>query len=108
MKSTDIARRDRELRREKKRNEVMARRAAKKARTVGDYINDLAALFFHDDVRIYNTVDNNDSIMELLETMKMELPEKQWDNVLRKAVKKTQITEREKAIKELREILEIV
>lgn len=106
MKSTEIARRDRELKREKKRQEVLGRRHGKKEITVGDYIESLSALFFHDGKKIFNITTNNDTVIDLLETMKLELPEKQWENVIRKAVKKTAVTERELAVKELKEILE--
>lgn len=106
MKSTEIARRDRELKREKKRQEVLDRRHGKKEITVGDYIDRLASLFYHDGKRIFNTTKNNDAVIDLIETMKLELPEKQWENVIRKAVKKTAVTERETAVKELTEILQ--
>ena len=110
MKSTDIARRDREHRRENKRREIMDRRASKKERTVGDYINDLHELFFHDAARIYNTRDNNDAIIDLLETMVMDLPEKQWENVLRKALRETKVPgpARERAYQELNQLLQDV
>jgi hypothetical protein len=108
MKSTEIARRDRELKREKKRQEVLGRRQGNKGITVGDYIDNLSALFYHDGKKIFNTTTNNDAVVDLIETMKIELPEKQWENVIRKAVKKTGVTERETAFKELKEILEVV
>jgi hypothetical protein len=106
MKSTEIARRDREFNREKKRKEVLDRRNGKKEITVGDYIEKLASLFFHDGKKIFNITSNNDAVIDLLETMKLELPEKQWENVIRKAVRKTAVTEREAAVKELKEIVE--
>ena len=106
MKSTDIARRDREHRREQKRQQIMERRADKKERTVGDYINELYGLFFHDDKKIYNLQDNNEGIVDLLEEMRMELPEKQWENVLRKALKKTLLKNREAPYTELKELLD--
>lgn len=108
MKSTEIARRDRELKREKKRQEVLGRRQGNKGITVGDYIDNLSALFYHDGKKIFNTTTNNDAVIDLIETMKLELPEKQWENVIRKAVKKTGVTERETAFKELKEILEVL
>ena len=108
MKSTEIARRDREFNREKKRKEVLDRRNGKKAITVGDYIEKLASLFYHDGKKIFNIASNNDTVIDLLETMKLELPEKQWENVLRKAIRKTGITEKESAFKELKEILDTV
>ena len=106
MKSTEIARRDREFNREKKRKEVLDRRNGKKEITVGDYIDKLASLFYHDGKKIFNIASNNDTVIDLLETMKLELPEKQWENVIRKAVKKTAIVERETAVKELKGIVE--
>jgi hypothetical protein len=106
MKSTEIARRDREFNREKKRKEVLDRRNGKKAITVGDYIEKLASLFYHDGKKIFNIASNNDTVLDLLETMKLELPEKQWDNVIRKAVRKTAIVERETAVNELKGIVE--
>jgi len=108
MKSTEIARRDRELRRERKHQEVLERQHGKKEISVGDYIDKLHALFFHDGKRIFNTRTSNDAVVDLLETMKLELPEKQWENVLRKAIRKTGITEKEVAFKELKEVLDAV
>ena len=108
MKSTDIARHDRELRREKKRKDIQERRDSKREITVGGYIEQLHALFFHDDKRIFNTTKNNDAIIDLFETMKLELPEKQWEVVIRKAVKKTEVANREGAVKELVELLELL
>ena len=106
MKSTEIARRDREFRREKKRQQVLDRRQDKKEITVGNYIDDLHAIFFHDGKNTFNQTRNNDPIIDLIETMKLELPERQWENVLRKAVRKTGVTEKETAFNELKEILD--
>jgi len=68
--------------------------------TVGDYIDHLEALFFHDDKKIYN-LKSDIRILECIEDIKCSIPEKQWDNVIRKAGKKTGISEREPAITEL-------
>jgi hypothetical protein len=106
MKSTDIARKDRDLRRARKREEVLARKGAKDSRTVGDFINEFADLFFHDGVRIYN-ISSSEDILFLLEDMKEEVPEKQWNNVLKKAVKKTKVSEKDSALEELRSLGEI-
>ena len=89
MKSTDIARKDRDLRKARKKEEVLARKGTKDARSVGDYINELADLFFHDGNKIYN-IESSEEILLLLEEMKEEIPEKQWNNVLRKSIKKDQ------------------
>ena len=75
-------------------------------RSVGDYIKKLYSLFYHDNKKIYNLKDNAD-ILTLLAEMKEDLPESKWDNVLRKAIKETQIevTQRELAFKELKNYL---
>lgn len=106
MKSTDIARKDRDLRKARKKEEVLARKGMKGSRSVGDYINELADLFFHDGTKIYN-ISSSEEILLLLEEMKEEIPEKQWNNALRKAVKKTKVTEKDAALEELRSMGEI-
>jgi hypothetical protein len=103
MKSTDIDRIDRELRQARKKEELVQKRMDQRSGlSVGDYIKKLYSLFAHDSKKIYNLKDNT-GILELLEDMCKDLPEKQWDNVLRKAVKETKIDlqERERALKEL-------
>ncbi|MDR1895002.1 MAG: hypothetical protein LBQ61_10025 [Spirochaetales bacterium] len=104
MKQTDILRREREIRRAQKKQERVARGEESETPSVGEYINDLAELFFHDNKKIYN-IQSEIKILELLEDLKEDHPEKQWDNVLRKAVKKTGITEREEAVKQLKELM---
>ena len=106
MKSTDIARKDRDLRKARKREEVLARKGTKDARSVGDYINELADLFFHDGNKIYN-IESSEEILLLLEEMKEEIPEKQWNNVLRKSIKKTKVSEKDAALEQLRDMGEI-
>ncbi|OQY35679.1 MAG: hypothetical protein B6241_00360 [Spirochaetaceae bacterium 4572_59] len=106
MKSTDIARKDRELRKSRKKEEVLVRKGVKDARSVGDYINELADLFFHDGNKIYN-IESSEEILLLLEEMKEEIPEKQWNNALRKAIKKTKVSEKDSALEELRSMGEI-
>lgn len=106
MKSTDIARKDRDLRKARKKEEVLARKGEKAARSVGDYINELADLFFHDGNKIYN-IESSEEILLLLEEMKEEIPEKQWNNALRKAIKKTKVSEKDSALEELRSMGEI-
>lgn len=106
MKSTDIERRNRDLKRAQKKQEMLERKSTREQRSVGDYINALADLFFYDEERIYN-LDMSDEILFLLEEMKDEQPEKQWDNILNKAVKKTKIREKDEAVIKLKEIAEI-
>ncbi len=106
MKSTDMARKDRDLRKSRKKEEVLARKMEKGDKGVGDYINELNGLFFHDGTKIYN-INMSEEILDLLEEMKIELEEKNWMNVIRKAVKKSGVKEKEPAIQELKEMGEI-
>jgi len=109
MKSTDLDRRDREIKRKQKQEEVLQRRQMKKeGRSVGDFIAMLSESFFHDDTKIYNIKDNNDKVLEILMDIKLEIEEKNWDPIFRKAVKKTGISEKEKAFKELKELFSTV
>ncbi len=100
MKSTDLARRDRDLKKARKKEDVQSRKSAKNTGTVGEFINDLHDLFFFDAQKIYN-IDTSEEILELLEDMKEAHPEKQWENIIRKAVKKTKTADKEGAIKDL-------
>ncbi|MGL1893816.1 MAG: hypothetical protein OCD02_19420 [Spirochaetaceae bacterium] len=106
MKSTDMARKDRDLRKSRKKEEVLARKMEKGSKTVGDYINELNDLFFHDGTKIYN-IDQSDEILELLEELKIDLEEKNWLNVLKKAVKKSGVKEKDSAIQQLKEMGDI-
>lgn len=106
MKSTDMARRDRELKRSRKKEFVQERKSQKENRTVGDFINEFAESFFHDDNKIYN-IEMSEEILELLEDMKEEMPEKQWANILVKAVKKTKVKEKDEALASLASLAEI-
>lgn len=101
-----MARKDRDLRKSRKKEEVLARKMEKSEKSVGDYINELCELFFHDGTKIYN-IDMSEEILDLLEEMKMELEEKNWMNVLKKAVKKSGVKEKEAAVQQLKEISDI-
>ena len=100
MKSTDLARRDREIKKARKRVMVLERKGQRESRSPGDYINLFAELFFHDTEKIYN-IEMSEDILVLLEEMKEDLPEKQWPNVVRKAVKKTKVKQKDDAISQL-------
>ena len=106
MKSTDLARKERELRRTQKKEEVLARKGTRESRSPGDFINQLHSKFFHDAEKIYN-IDTSEEILELLIEMKEDLEEKHWDNVIRKAVRKTKIAQREEAVTEIKLLAEI-
>lgn len=100
MKRTELERRERELKRTAKKVEVLERKSGRAGRTIGQYIDDLAALFRYDAEEIFNTTDDLE-ILELIERMKEDLPEKQWDTVLKKAVNRTKVKQANRAVEEL-------
>lgn len=106
MKSTDLARKEREIKRSQKKAEVLARKQTRDSRSPGDFINLLHSLFFHDTEKIYN-IESSEEILETLMEMKEDLEEKHWENIIRKAVRKTKITQREEAISDLKEMADI-
>ena len=100
MKRTDQDRRERELKRARKKEQRHERGEAAGAMTVGEYIDALNELFYHDGVKIYNT-ETDERILEMLEDMKDDIEERHWESVIRKAVKKSGVKERDKAIDDL-------
>ena len=102
MKRTDLEKRERELRRVEKRAEGAVRRESDRSgKTVGNYIDSLFSIFRYDQNEIFNTTDDID-VLEIIENMKEDHPPKQWDNILRKAIKKTKVTSKDKAFDELK------
>lgn len=108
MKRTDQERIERELKRREKHAKAHDRKdeAAPPAGTisVSDYVKNLVALLQYDEVQIYNTRDDED-VFELLLNMKNDLPEKQWDAVLKSAIQKTKVAEKDLAFTELKALL---
>lgn len=106
MKRTDQERIERELRRREKKERTAERRDSKNAgdATPSAYIKDLVSLLQYDEHQIYNTTDDDD-VLELLLTMKEELDERHWDGVLRSAIRKTKVAEKELAFTELKSAL---
>jgi hypothetical protein len=104
MKRTDLQKRERELRRAQKKEERLAKSDDKTEKTVGDYIKDLHGLLFFDETRVYNAKESIE-ILEFFEEMKESLDESQWENVIRKAIKKTGVKERESAFSDLMQLL---
>lgn len=102
MKRTELERRERELRRMEKKSKPGGK-SDREEMSVGDYIEALFNLFRYDTQEIFNTSEDVD-ILELLENMKEDHPEKQWDVIIRKAVNKTKVQEKDKAYDELREL----
>jgi len=105
MKRTDLERKERELDRKEKRNRQLARQTEPDEEyNPGYFIKQLTALYRHDDEKIYNT-QTDEKILELLLLMKESIAEKQWEPVIRKSVKATGITGKEKAIEELQAMM---
>ncbi|WP_342776052.1 LB_289 family protein [Leptospira fluminis] len=102
MKRTELERRERDLRKAQKKTETLQRRS--KGSSIGDFIEQLSGLFRHDATEIFNTKDDI-AILEVLEDMQAVIPQKKWDDVLRKAIKKTGVVEKERAYQELLELL---
>ncbi|MDC7227562.1 MAG: hypothetical protein PQJ61_12425 [Spirochaetales bacterium] len=104
MKRTDLERKERDIKRAMKKEERLAKGGSSN-KSVGDFINELSSYFFHDENKIYN-ISVDERIPDLLEEMMMDMEEKQWENIIRKAVRKTGIKEKESAIKELLDFIQ--
>jgi hypothetical protein len=101
MKRTDQERIERELKRIQKRQKTDDRRVGlSDDRSMGAYVKTLSSLLRHDGTMIYNTLDDED-ILEVLVNMKDDLPEKEWEKVIRRAVNSTKVSEKETAVTEL-------
>lgn len=102
MKQTELKRHERELRRATKKNDIAAKRTdSRDLLSVGNYIDKLFSLFMYDETDIFNTLEDI-NILELLEDLKKMQPEKQWDNIIRKAIRKTKVVNSKKAFDELK------
>ena len=104
MKRTDMLRKERELKRARKKEERLEK-GEKEEKSIGDYINELYDLFFFDKTRIYNAKESVE-ILELFEEMNEELDQEQRDTVLRKAIRKTKVQEKEQAFSEIKRLIE--
>ena len=102
MKRTDLDRRERELRRAVKKDEIAMKRSdSRDILSVSNFIDKFFSLFLYDESEIFNTSDDI-NILECIEDLKEMQPEKQWDNILRKAIRKTKVANKEKAFEELK------
>ncbi len=105
MKRTDIVRNERELRQARKKQERLAGRDERKDDiSVGAFIDRLHGLFFFDETRIYNA-KHSVEILELLEEMKKIHPSEECETIIRKAIRKSKVIEREQAFSDLKELL---
>ncbi len=104
MKRTDLERKERDIRKAIKKEERLAKGSCSE-KSIGDFINELHSYFFHDENKIYN-IAVDERIPDLLEEMMVCVEEKKWDNIIRKAVRKTGIKEKEAAVKELLDFIQ--
>lgn len=102
MKRTELERRERELRRMEKKSKT-SEKGERESMSVGDYIESLFTSFRYDTEEIFNTKEDL-AILEILENMKEDHPEKQWDVIIRKAVNKTKVVAKDRAYEELRDL----
>lgn len=109
MKRTDQERIERELKRREKKTAVESRRVGAREdmdATPGGYIQALLDTLHYDKTTIYNAA-GDDEILEIMMSMKEDLPENKWESVLRSAVRKTKVSEKDLAFNELKETLEL-
>lgn len=105
MKQTDLDRKERELKKARKKQERLDRGESAEL-TPGEAIKQLHSYFFHDENKIYN-IDVDERIPDLLESIQLEIEERHWDSIIRKAVNKTKVKERDEAIKALKAYLDL-
>lgn len=106
MKRTELERRVRQLKREEKVQDFLESVSSRESRSVSDYIDDLFGMLYYNEHEVLN-IKENVEILELFENLKEDHPEKQWSNVIKKAIRKTSVKERDRAVDELTELLEM-
>lgn len=105
MKRTDQERIERELKRREKHAKVGDKAPVGDGdKSVSGYIKNLFALLHYDDQQVYNTRDD-EAVFELLLNMKIDLPEDKWETVLKSAIQKTKVAEKELALTELKALI---
>ena len=87
MKRTEIERKERELKKFQKKVDNLQKDTKNTNKNVNSYINELFSCFLYDEKSIFNT-KSDIKILEILEEMKENIPEKQWDNILKNPLKK--------------------
>ncbi len=106
MKRTDAERIDRELRRARKKQEILSKVEARKERSAAGWAQALLERLVYDDEEVFNTADDED-LLEVVLEMKEALPEKQWEPTLKKAIRLTKVSKRQESFEKLRPLLEI-
>lgn len=105
MKRTDIQRKERELKRAEKKAERIASKGDKKDdMSIGAFIDKLHSLFFYDEERIYNA-KHSVEILEVLEEAKDAFDQQGLETIVRKAIRKSKVKEKEQAFNDLMELV---
>ncbi len=73
--------------------------------TVGGAINGLYDLFLYDDQLIYN-IHGNEKILEALIQLQERFNDKEMDNIIRKAIKKTRVIAKLEAFDEVKALMD--
>ena len=106
MKRTDAERIDRELRRARKKQQILSKVEARKERSAAGWAQALLERLVYDEEEVFNTADDED-LLEVVLEMKEALPEKQWEPTLKKAIRLTKVAKRQESFEKLRPLLEI-
>lgn len=104
MKRTELERRVRQLKREEKVQDFLETVGTREGRSVNTYIEELFGMLYYNEREVLN-IKENVEILELFEGLKEDHPEKQWPNVIKKAIRKTGVQEKDRAVEELTELL---
>ncbi|HLT36195.1 MAG TPA: hypothetical protein VK034_07915 [Enhygromyxa sp.] len=105
MKRTDQERIAREIGRQQKKERIREKRINDKDDiSVAGYAKQLEDAFMWDDETIYNVQD--DSVLEILMAMKEDLSDKECEAALKRAIKRTQVKDRDTPFDEAMLILQ--
>lgn len=105
MKRTDQERIAREIGRQQKKDRIREKRIADKEDiSVAGYAKQLEDVFMWDDETIYNVQD--DTVLEVLMAMKEDLSDKDCEAALKRAIKRTQVKDRDTPFDEAMLILQ--
>ncbi|MFO7567769.1 MAG: hypothetical protein R6X02_34320 [Enhygromyxa sp.] len=107
MKRTDQERIAREIGRQQKKDRIREKRISDKDDiSVAGYAKQLEDVFMWDDETIYNVQD--DTVLEILMSMKEDLSDKECEAALKRAIKRTRVKDRDTAFDEAMLILQEV
>lgn len=106
MKRTDIEKMEREQKKKAKKDFLEDKRLKDRdaEKTESYFINGLFDLFQYDESSIFN-VKYSEKILELVMDMQNSLDSKDWENVFKKAIKRTKVRSKQEALEELKSLL---